>query len=150
MKKIAMILVTLMILAGSANGGTIYIWTDENGVKRFSDAPPPKGIENYETAVGSTSKPAEGQREGLTKMLEEQEQQSREEDVKKEAAEAAQAAEQKRKAQAEEKARIQPERDRLQKQINDLQNRALSPTFTEGMRQNQIEKIQKQIDALSN
>jgi chromosome segregation ATPase len=150
MKILAVALIVLLAVAASANGGTIYIWTDENGVKRFSDAPPPKGIENYETAVGSTSKPAEGQREGLTKMLEEQEQQSREEDAKKEAAEAAQAAEQKRKAQAEEKARIQPERDRLQKQINDLQNRALSPTFTEGMRQNQIEKIQKQIDALSN
>jgi hypothetical protein len=71
MKKLAVALIVLLSVAASANGGTIYIWTDENGVKRFSDAPPPKGIENYETAVGSTSKPAEGQREGLTKMLEE-------------------------------------------------------------------------------
>lgn len=150
MKKMALALIMLLIAAASAYGGTIYIWTDENGVKRFSDAPPPKGIENYETAEGSTSKPAEGQREGLTKMLEEQKQQSQEEDAKKEAEEAAREAEQKRNAQAEKKAKTQPERDHLQKQINDLQNRALSPTFTEGMRQNQIEKIQKQIDALSN
>jgi hypothetical protein len=35
MKKLAMILVTLMILAGSANGGTIYIWTDEKRCQTF-------------------------------------------------------------------------------------------------------------------
>ncbi len=148
MKKAIAGMVFLLMLTAYAGAGTIYIWTDENGVKRFSDQLPPKGIENYETAVGSLSKPDEGQREGLKQMLESQEQQNREEAAKEEAARAARTVEQKQKAQAEQDAKTETERDRLQKQITDLRNRSLSPTFTQGMRENQIKKIQEQIDAL--
>lgn len=148
MKKIAAALILVLMIGTYASGGTIYIWTDENGVKRFSDQPPPEGIEDYQTAEGSVAKPDEGEREGLRQMLNEVEAQKRESERKEEAQAAARAEEQKREAEAQRRAETQAEREQLQKQISDLRKRALSPTFTQGMRDHQINEIQKQIDAL--
>jgi len=41
------ILFTLLI--SSPVGAQVYKWVDENGVTRYSNSPPPEGVENYET-----------------------------------------------------------------------------------------------------
>ena len=147
MKKTAAILIILLMAFAPAIAGTIYIWTDENGVKRFSDQLP-EGVEEYETAVGSISSDSGEKREGLKQMLKEQEAQNAIDEAKAKEAAAKRKADEEQKAKAEQSAKVQAERERLQQQIDQVRKRAVSPTFTEGMRQHQINEIQKQIDAL--
>lgn len=147
MKHAAAILVVLIMTIAPAIAGTIYIWTDKDGVKRFSDDLP-EGVQDYETAISSKSKPSEGRREGLEKMLQEQEAQKVEDRAKEKEAEAVREAEKEREAQAKKSADTKDKRDQLEQKIEEVRKRALSPTFTEGMRQHQIDEIQKQIDSL--
>ncbi len=149
MKHAAAILLVLIMTVAPAFAGTIYIWTDKDGVKRFSDRPP-EGVQDYETVAGSKSKSSEGEgrREGLEKMLREEEAQQAEDQAKEKEAEAIRKAEEERKARDQKTAATREERERLEQKIEALRKRALSPTFTEGMRQYQIDEIQKQIDSL--
>jgi uncharacterized membrane protein len=143
------ITVTLMVLLLSipAFGDTIYIWTDKNGVKRFSDQPP-TDVEEFETVQGEKAGAEDENREGLQQMFNQVEQENREADQRRAEQEAARKAEAERKAEAQKEAKSKAERDRLQQQIDALNKRALSSTFTQGMRDNQIKELQKQIDAL--
>lgn len=51
MKRLHLLIFTLMLALVWAPADlvarTAYIWTDENGVKRFSDNPPPEGITDF-------------------------------------------------------------------------------------------------------
>lgn len=147
MKKIAALVIVACMLAAPAIADTIYIWTDEKGVKRFSNQPP-EGVENFETVEGTRSKPEEQTRPGLEKLVEEVKRENQETERQREQEEALRKAEEKRKAAEEKNTRVQTERAQLQKQIDELNNRALSPTFTQGMRDNQIRMIQEKMDAL--
>lgn len=132
--------------------GTIYVWTDEKGVKRFSDQPPPAHITDFEVHEGSKSSTAEEPREGLQQMYKEIDEKNAKDREKEEKEKAAREIEEKAKAEAEAEVAkntdIDAERARLENEIVELRKRALGPTFTEGMRQNQIFQIQKQIEAL--
>lgn len=152
MRTTMAIFVLMLMLAGPLAADRIYIWTDENGVKRFSDALP-DDVQAYETAESATIRnPTSGTdekgRPGLNKMLEDVEEENRQTDARKEAEESRRVDAQAAKAKAEKDAKAAGERARIQKQIDALNNRALSPTFTQGMRDNQIEALQKQMDAI--
>ncbi len=142
---IAMLLV--LLLSMPAFGDTIYIWTDKDGVKRFSDQPP-TDVQKFETVQGEKSGTEEENRQGLQEMYDQVERENREADQRRAQREAAHKAEAERKAEAAKQASIKAERDRLQQQIDALNQRGLSPTFTQGMRDNQIKALQKQIDEL--
>ena len=147
MNKITAILIGWLMIASPVIAETIYIWTDKDGVKRFSDQPP-EGVEDYETEQGSAAEPDAQNRTEFDRMIEEVKRENRQSEIQREQEAAQRKAEEERKAMAEKKARIQAERDRLQKQIDEINNRALSPTFTQGMRDNLIQKIQEKIEAL--
>jgi len=50
MKTQTILLGILIILwICSPVGAQVYKWVDENGVTRYSDSPPPEGVENYQT-----------------------------------------------------------------------------------------------------
>lgn len=147
MNKIIALLIALNMLTAPAIADTIYMWTDENGVKRFSDQPP-EGVETYETEESVPSTGDGETRDDFERMVEEVKRENRQADIRREKEAARQKAEEARKAKEKRDARIQAERDRLQEKIDELNNRALSPTFTQGMRDHQIQKIREQIDAL--
>ena len=147
MKKITALLIVAFMLAAPAIADTIYIWTDEKGVKRFSNQPP-EGVEDFDTVEGTNSKPEEQARPGLEQLVEEVRRENQETERRRSQEEALRKAEEKRKAMEEKNARVQAERARLQKQIDELNNRALSPTYTQGMRDNQIRIIREKMDAL--
>jgi Rad3-related DNA helicase len=129
---------------------TIYTWTDEQGIKRFSDSPPAEATD-VETITAEPARPAdEGQRREYLQMLEQSAQERRRRDQELQQEAAARDEKEKQKIQDQRKAKRDAERERLQQQIDALNNRALSPYFTQGMRQNQIDAIQKKIDALEN
>jgi hypothetical protein len=148
MWKYPFILMAVLLLASNAPAATIYIWTDADGVKHFSDQPPPQGTEDYDVAQGVIDPSGTEQRDGFKQMMKEVEQESMQADQEREAKKAAQAATEKEKKADEQQARIHAERDKLQKKIDALNNRALSTTFTEGMRQNQIDAILKEMEKI--
>jgi signal transduction histidine kinase len=141
--------VCLSMAVVPATADTLYKWVDRNGVQNFSNQPPPAEVESYEIieGVGETDKDG-GERASYQMMMERvQEENRRSEALEKQKAQE-RAEKEKHKAEAEREKRINEERQRLERRIDDIKNRALGPNFTEGMRRAQIEEIQKQIDEL--
>jgi len=148
MWKYLFLLMAVLLLVSNAPAATIYIWTDADGVKHFSDQPPPAGTENYDVAQGVIDSSGSDQREGFKQMMQEVEQDNQQADQEREVKKAEQAAAEKEKKLTEEQKRKEAELYRLQQKIDALNNRALSPTFTQGMRQAQIEEILKEMEKI--
>jgi hypothetical protein len=152
--KIVSILSILVILSFSAiNAQTIYTWTDSDGTQRFSDVAPPEGTENVKTITPqetttpdasnhTTDRPAYDQMVDRAKYDAEQMRLQREQ----EDAERARKKEQTAKAQLQ--ARINAERQKLLDEIDAISARGLSPTFSQGMKNNLINQVQEKITQL--
>jgi hypothetical protein len=148
-------LATGLLLAANSSSKTIYSWTDENGVQRFSDHSPPEGVANFKQFESPSIPPdspeaTDERRPSYDQMVRRASQNAQRMEQQRKAEAAARAAEEKRLAEKRRQAKIKAERNRLLQQIEAIRNRALSPTFPQGMKEAQIDKIQKQIDALEN
>ena len=124
-----LILLVLTLIFMSTANAKIYIWTDENGVKHFSDHLP-EGIENYEIQEEPQSNrrdPSADQKrrekdqkelQGLIRELDENYERSQQEKKLK-----AEEAEKNRPPTQEEK--IAAEREKLEQKISDLEEQPL-------------------------
>jgi hypothetical protein len=140
----------LLFFGNTVPAGTIYTWTDADGVKHYSNEQPPEDNENVETIeeVQYDQAEADRNRQEFDRMVEEAseeadrhfEQQSREK--------ARQEEERQQRNKEVKKQQAAEQRTRLEKQIETLRNRGLSPTFTKGMRDNLIRQLQEEIDRL--
>jgi valyl-tRNA synthetase len=154
MKAIQLISICLLLcLAPPAAAGTIYSWVDADGRQRFSDQPPPNTVKDYKTiqtapsTSGTSNSPAQ-RRSSYDQMVENARQESQQTEQKRREEAEARALQEKREAEAQHKARTEPERQRINNEIKELEKRALSPTFSPGMKQAQIEKLRKQLKQL--
>ena len=149
-----MILLTLAIglclLSQPVIADTIYSWTDADGVKRYSNSQPPDDAKNIQPIEEIEYEQAGDDRirQEFDRMVEDASQNAdrhfqQQEETKAQEAEAEQQQQQDAAAQ-----RAEAERAKLQKEIDDIQGRALGPTFTTGMKENQIRLIQEKIDQL--
>ena len=134
----------------SVSAGTIYTWTDADGIKRFSNSKPPADAKNVRTIeeVPYDQAGADQRRQAFDRMVQEA---SREADLhfKQQAEKKAQQAEARQRQQEAEKAQqIAIEKAKLLKEIEAIQRRAFSPTFTKGMQDNLIREVQEKIDRL--
>lgn len=133
----------------------IYNWTDKNGIKRFTDQPPPPNVKQYKTIQVPPDK-SSGQetgvdnRTGYDSMVENVKGETFQREQEKLQEEASRAAEEKRKAESVMKARIEAERQRLNEKIDAVNKRTLSRTYDQTFKQARINEIQKQIDKLNN
>lgn len=156
MKKILPVAAAIgLMMTAAVSADTIYGWTDEHGIQRFSNHPPPQHIDNfvkYESPPSPSDDAEETgkRRSSYDQMVQEATAESRQLERQREAAAASAAAEKKRLEQERQNAVIEAERSRLEQQIKAIENRALGPTYTKGMKQAQIDKILKQIEALEN
>jgi hypothetical protein len=151
-RGILLTLAMALLLVGNVSSDAVYTWTDENGIQRFSNDPPPE-VENYQRLESRPIRPdspeaEDKRRSSYDQMVQKALQETRQMEQQRRAEEAARAAEEKRLAEERRRAEIQAERNRLLQQIEAIKNRAVSPTYPMGMKQAQIDKIQKQIDAL--
>lgn len=142
-----------LLFAATVSADTIYSWTDEQGVQRFSNDPPPEGIENFQTFESQASPPqtqnaVNERRPGYDRMVKQASDEAQQLERQREAQALARAEEKKRLAEAQRKEKIQAQRILLEQQIKSINKRALGPAFTQGMKQAQIDKIKKQIEAL--
>ncbi|BBO90108.1 DUF4124 domain-containing protein [Desulfosarcina ovata] len=152
MHRISAFIVTAMIvLAGSITfAGTIYTWTDADGVKRYSNSPPPEDVEQYETINElQGDQEAEGRkREEYDRMVQEAGQ-AADRHFEQQAEEKAKAAQAERDRKMETQAsRIAAERERLEKEIAAINGRALGPNFSPGQKAALIERVQEKINHL--
>ena len=152
MRRITQLCLTMaiLLLAGPVIAGTIYTWTDANGVKRFSDSPPPEGATNVHTTDEIESSPGAGDQASQTydQMVDEASRSADEhfaQEAEKRAAEAE--AEHQQQAEAMDQ-RVAAEKEQLQQQINEIEARGLGPTFSQGQKDAMIQEVQARIDRL--
>lgn len=130
----------------------IYIWTDADGVRRFSDVPPPSEIQEFTTTNEIQSDPdeinqAQDEYDRLMQQVnQESEQRAREESERK----AREVEVQKSQEMAKQAVRVFAERERLEKEMNAIDQRGLSSTFGPGQKAALMEAVQKKMDLLNN
>ncbi len=156
MKKTILPVLALIFLAAAVATATasdkIFFWTDENGVKHYTDTGRPgDGPEAADVEVEGkiTSKnrplrrrPAYDKMDrGVNAETANREAQERKEKLKKEQKE-------KEKAAALRKAEITAKKAVIQAQIAAIQARGLGPYYTKGMKEAQIKPLQEKLDEL--
>ena len=130
--------------------GTIYTWTDADGVKRYSNAQPPEDAENVEiiNEFQTDRDNSDQLRQEYDRMVEEASQEA-DQHFEKQAekkAKAHQAAQQRKNEKQNQQ--LEQERKRLQKEIESIQNRGLGPTFSAGQKEHLIKQVQDKLDQL--
>jgi len=140
----------ILLIANTAPAGTIYTWTDADGVKHYSNAQPPEDNENVQTIeeVPYDQAGAVRIRQEYDRMVEEASENADRHFDQQAREKARQQKERQQQQQEEKERRIGEQRAVLEKQIEAIGNRALSPTFTQGMRDNLIRQLQEKIDQL--
>lgn len=151
-KTAAAVIVTALWVGTCLAGGNIYNWTDKNGVRRFSDQPPPRDVKHYgtiETRPSEQEEPAESKPGygGSADNVKSEAEQRGQESVN---TENSGAAEEKRETESDMKARIEAERQRLNEKIDAINRRPLSRTYNHSFKQARIDEIQKELDRLKN
>jgi len=151
---ISVLLIMLWVYPGLATEN-IYNWTDKNGIKRFSDQPPPPNVKQYSTIQipleqSSGQAPGADNRSGYDSMVEKAKGETWQHEQESIQREASKAAEEKRKAESGMKARIEAERQRLNEKIDAINKRPLSRTYDQSFKQARINEIQKQLDKINN
>jgi predicted nuclease with TOPRIM domain len=143
----------MLCLAPPVIAGTIYTWIDSEGKQHFSDEPPPDTVTEYKEiqtgpdSPGQKNLPPE-RRGSYDQMVEKAKKEALQSEQQRRKEAKTRAIQEKREAEKRRKARIEPERRRLEQAIKDLENRALSPTFSMGMKKAQIEKLRKELEKL--
>jgi hypothetical protein len=146
----------LTLLAAASAASNIYYWTDENGVRHFSNAGIPEGVDDLEEAPeqvtvtpppvvtedadatgegADTTDPGSGSQDDLSPGLDEQTLKARERRYED--------------ARQTWNQRISNERDQLESQIEAIENRSPSRFFTEGMREAQLEPLKTRLNRLN-
>ena len=164
MKTIVMWLAALAVLcpAGMSSAETVYYWTDENGVRHFSNTGAPADVEEVGSIAGSISPPEpeeqgeapegpveQAPREGAEQPPEGSDQDEALANAPGSGSSAPTVREKFDQARRDQVARqAEAERRRLEGQIAQLEGRGLSSTFTEGMRSAQLEPLREQLALL--
>jgi hypothetical protein len=156
MQKVAIsVLVIVLWVCPGLAAENIYNWTDKNGIRRFSDQPPPRNVKQYKTIQvppdqSSEQEPAVDKRPGYDSMVENVKGETRQGEQESIQGEASRTAEEKRNAESSMKARVEAERQRLNEKIEAINKRPLSRTYDHSFKQARIDEIQKELDKLNN
>ena len=155
MKRSAVLVFIIMLwVCPCLAGENIYTWTDNNGVKRFSDRQP-DDVKHYDTIRISPDQskygvPDGGSRSEYDQMIERVRQEQQQTEQERFQAGADRATEEKRDEDAHKKERIEAERRQLQEKLDDLKKRPTGRTYSQSLKNARIEEIEKQLDKLKN
>lgn len=148
MKSAFVWLAALIVLfsTGMLNAQNVYEWTDENGVRHFSNTGAPADVDEVGTTAEKVAPPAVEEQEAQEAAGEENEVLS---NAPPSGSSSQTVRERAEEAQREQVAkRAEDERQRLQNEISQIEQRGLSRTFTEGMRANQLQPLREQLALL--
>ncbi len=156
MKTVCVWLAVLAVfcVTDMSSAETVYYWTDENGVRHFSNTGAPADVEEVGSIAGSISPPEpKEQIEASEGPIEQAPGESDPGEAQANApgsgSSAPTAREKFEQAQRDQVARqAEEERRRLEGQIAQIEGRGLSSTITEGMRAAQLEPLKEQLALL--
>lgn len=139
-----LILLALMAVAASLHAGTVYTWTDANGVRHFGNTDVPDGAEAILTTPDDTAPPVPDTAETTPGQAPPE---------NSAAPPAGQVAESPPEAQeeapADEDARVAEERALLEAEIKRVEGRAISRTFSQGMKQGRLRPLYARLSLLN-
>lgn len=150
---ILLVIMALCLSPCLISADTIYSWKDKDGNLKFSNEPPPEGITVYQTTesppTDSNNQNSNNKRRpSYDKMVEQSIKDANASSAKRKKEALARDAAKKKAMEAERKERMLAERKRIEQQIQAIKNRAVSPTYSNGMKQAQIEELEKKIQKL--
>ena len=150
-RMIVLNIAALLFLFGQpVFANTIYTWTDADGVKRYSNSQPPDDAENVQAIqeIQYDQHRGDQSRQKYNRMVEDASR-SADQHFKEQAQKKVRNAKAKREQQQEKQARqIESELAKLQNEIDDLNGRGLSPTFSSGQKEHLIKQAQEKINTL--
>jgi hypothetical protein len=134
--RIGALLLALFTVPLFAEAGTIYYWTDENGVRHFTNKGRPEGVEDVGKRPEEIRPPIRDQDAGASPGAVQTEEQAEEEarDRGKNDPTAQQ---------------IEQERDRLQEEIDKIDRLAIGVSFSQGMKDNRMRPYKEQLAILN-
>jgi type IV secretory pathway VirB10-like protein len=139
---------TVFLIAGLVQAGTVYYWTDENGVRHFSNTGAPTDAAEVGTTTEKVTAPAPDVEEQTEKAVE----QEQDEIISNAPDSGTSTPTVRERAEQAERERIarqaEDERRRLEAEIGQVEQRSLSSTFTEGMRAARLDPLRQQLALL--
>lgn len=131
----------------------IYSWTDENGVKRYSNTEPSDNAKDVEIikeiphTQDDDKKSEQGESE-LEQLIDEHEAESSAETIEREEKNKKIEAEKKKVAQDKLNKKIRTEKERLQNEIKRIEQLAVGRSFSLAMKKSKLKEYKEKIDLL--
>jgi hypothetical protein len=134
--RIGALLLALIIAPFFAVAGTIYYWTDENGVRHFTNKGRPEGVEDVGKRPEEIGSPTRNQDAGARPDAVQTEERGKEENRDQA----------KNDPMAQQ---VEQERNRLQEEIDKIDRLAIGVSFTQGMKDNRMRPYKEQLGILN-
>ncbi len=155
MKYLPLLVLSVFVLLfiTDLNADNIYSWTDENGVRQYSNIAPDKDRKDVEIIKEIPHTQDDEKKSGqatneLDRVLDELEVENRAAEIEREEKDKKIEAEKNKAAQDKLNKKIQTEKERLQKEIRRIEQLASGGTFSLAMKKFKIKEYQEKLDLL--
>ena len=155
MKYLPILVISVLVLLfiTDLNADNIYSWTDENGVRQYSNTSPGNDAEDVEIIKEIPHTQNDEKKSGpdaneLDRVMDELEAENRAAEIEREEKDKKIEAEKNKAAQDKLNQKIQIEKERLQNEIRRIEQLALGGTFSLAMKKSKIKEYQEKIDLL--
>jgi len=142
-----------LLFVPDLNAGSIYTWTDENGVKRYSNAAPGEDAKDVEIIKEIPHTQADKEKSGqnaekLEKVLEELEAENKAAKIEREQKNEKIGEEKKKAALDKLNKKVLLEKERLQNEIKRIEQLAIGGPYSLAMKKTKIKEYQDKLDLL--
>jgi len=155
MKYLPLLVLSVFVLLfiTDLNADNIYSWTDENGVRQYSNTAPDKDRKDVEIIKEIPHTQDDEKKSGqatneLDRVLDELEVENRAAEIEREEKDKKIEAEKNKAAQDKLNNKIQTEKERLQNEIRRIEQLASGGTFSLAMKKSKIKEYQEKLDLL--
>lgn len=155
MKYLPILVLSVLVLLfiTDLNADNIYSWTDENGVRQYSNTAPGEDAKDVEIIKEIPHTQDDGKKSGqdaneLDRVLDELEAENRAAEIEREEKDKKIEAEKNKAAQDKLNKKIQTEKERLQNEIRRIKQLAAGGTFSLAMKKSKIKEYQEKLDLL--
>lgn len=143
----------VLLFVPDLNAGSIYTWTDENGVKRYSNAAPGEDAKDVEVIKEIPHTQADNEKSGqnakkLEQVLEELEAENKAAEIEREQKNKKIEAEKKKTALDKLNKKVLIEKERLQNEIRRIEQLAIGGPYSLAMKKTKITEYQDKLDLL--
>lgn len=139
---------SILVTAGTVYAGTVYQWTDENGVRHFSNTAPPDNVEEVEKTAEKRSTPEAEEQAEQEALREQEEIISNAPDPGTSSTPTLHERDEQRRQERFTK-QVDEERKYLENEIARLDKRGMSPSFTQGMKEDTLKPLREQLSLLN-